>query len=64
MSVRLTAKGDRFLNDFLPGYFKAIAGLMTPLSESERKTLVRLLGKVQQHIATLRSETTAQPASA
>lgn len=64
MSVRLTAKGDRFLNDFLPGYFKAIAGLMTPLSESERKTLVRLLGKVQQHVATLRSETTAQPASA
>ena len=64
MSVLLTAKGDRFLNDFLPGYFKAIAGLMAPLSESERKTLVRLLGKLQQHIATLRSETTAQPASA
>jgi DNA-binding MarR family transcriptional regulator len=63
MSVLLTAKGDRFLNDFLPGYFKAIAGLMTPLSETERKTLVRLLGKLQQHIATLRSETTAQPAS-
>jgi DNA-binding MarR family transcriptional regulator len=64
MSVRLTAKGDRFLNDFLPGYFKAIAGLMTPLSEAERKTLVRLLGKLQQHITTLRTETTAQPASA
>lgn len=64
MSVLLTAKGDRFLNDFLPGYFKAIAGLMTPLSETERKTLVRLLGKVQQHVATLRAETTAQPASA
>ncbi len=63
MSVRLTAKGDRFLNDFLPGYFKAIAGVMTPLSEGERKTLVRLLGKVQQHIAILRSESTAQPAS-
>ncbi len=64
MSVRLTAKGDRFLNDFLPDYFKAIAGLMTPLSETERKTLVRLLGKLQQHITTLRTETTAQPASA
>lgn len=64
MSVRLTAKGDRFLNDFLPDYFKAIAGLMTPLSETERKTLVRLLGKLQQHITTLRTESTAQPASA
>jgi DNA-binding MarR family transcriptional regulator len=64
MSVRLTAKGERFLNDFLPGHFKVIAEVMSPLSETERKTLVRLLGKLQQHIATLRPETTAQPASA
>lgn len=63
MSVRLTPKGDRFLNEFLPGYFKAIAGLMAPLTEPERQTLVRLLGKVQQHAATLRGENAAQPAA-
>jgi len=51
MSVRLTRAGERFLRDFLPGHFQAITGLMSPLSETERKTLVRLLGKVQQHAA-------------
>lgn len=64
MSVLLTPKGDRFLNEFLPGYFKVITELMSPLSEAERKTLVRLLGKIQQHAATLRSESAVQPASA
>lgn len=53
MSVRLTPEGERFLGDYLPEHFQAIAALMSPLSESERKTLVRLLGKVQQHAATL-----------
>jgi DNA-binding MarR family transcriptional regulator len=62
MSVRLTPKGDRFLNEFLPEYFKAIASLMAPLTEPERQTLVNLLAKVQQHAATLRGETAAQHA--
>jgi len=48
MSVRLTPAGEKFLIGFLPGHFKAIAALMSPLSESERKTLVGLLGKIQQ----------------
>lgn len=56
MSVLLTAKGDRFLNDFLPGHFKLISGVMAPLTETERKTLVRLLGKIQQQAATLATE--------
>jgi DNA-binding MarR family transcriptional regulator len=63
MSVRLTAKGDRFLNDFLPHHFKTIASLMAPLSESERKTLVRLLGKIEQRAAALQSESAARPVS-
>ncbi len=62
MSVRLTAKGDRFLNDFLPGHFKVIAEVMSPLSENERKSLVRILTKVQAHVAALRGENAAQPA--
>jgi hypothetical protein len=39
---------------------------MSPLSETERKTLVRLLGKVQQHAATLnaaKKEAASAPAS-
>ncbi len=54
MSVLLTAKGEKFLNEFLPGHFKLIAELMAPLSESERKTLVKLLVKIQSHATTLR----------
>lgn len=63
MSVLLTAKGDRFLNEFLPGHFKVIADVMSPLSEAERKSFVRLLTKVQAHIATLRGEPAAHPAA-
>src|SRR5262245_48809294 len=47
MSVRLTARGERFLRDFLPTHFKSIATVMDTLTEAERKTLVRLLGKIQ-----------------
>ena len=64
MSVLLTAKGERFLNDFLPGHFKLISGLMAPLTESERKTLVRLLGKIQQHAATMAAESAPLTTSA
>ena len=53
MSVRLTPEGERFLVQFLPGHFQAIASLMSPLTETERKILVQLLGKVQQHASTL-----------
>ena len=53
MSVRLTPKGERFLEEFLPGHFKSIAGLMRSLSEAERKTLVRLLTKIQQQASSL-----------
>lgn len=63
MSVRLTPRGDRFLDELLPGYFKAIAALMAPLSEDERKTLVGLLGKIQLHAAVLRGEIAVQPAA-
>lgn len=64
ISVILTAKGERFLSDFLPGHFKLIAGLMATLNESERKTLVRLLGKIQQQASALRSEFSPLTASA
>ncbi len=53
MSVRLTPRGERFLAEFLPGHFRMIAEMMSTLRESERKTLVRLLHKIQQRAATL-----------
>ena len=64
MSVRLTPAGENFLAEFLPGHFQSIAKLMSPLSEAERKTLVRLLGKIQQQAAAMspRKEPAAVPA--
>lgn len=46
MTVRLTPRAGQFLRQVLPGHFRLVAGLMAPLSESERRTLVRLLAKV------------------
>lgn len=63
MSIRLTAKGERFLHDLLPGHFKVIAEMMAPLSETERRTLVRLLGKIQQHAVAFKPERASLAAS-
>jgi len=63
MSVVLTAKGEKFLQNFLPGHFKLISSLMATLSEAERKALVSLLVKVQQHATNLRAELAGQPSS-
>ena len=46
MLVHLTPKGHATLQEILPGHFKQMAAQMAPLSEHERKTLVRLLNKV------------------
>jgi DNA-binding MarR family transcriptional regulator len=45
MTVRLNPKGHALLDRVLPGHFKQMAALMAPLSEAERKTLVRLIRK-------------------
>jgi DNA-binding MarR family transcriptional regulator len=46
MLVHLTPKGHAMLQEILPGHFKQMAAQMAPLSEHERKTLVRLLNKL------------------
>ncbi len=51
MSVCLTAKGREILTAILPDHFKRMAWLMATLSESERRDLVQLLGKIQQQAA-------------
>lgn len=55
MSVHLTARGEAALRAVLPSHFKVVAGLMRPLDEHERKTLVRLLDKVAQQASQTRS---------
>jgi DNA-binding MarR family transcriptional regulator len=49
MSVLLTEKAERFLVGISPDHFKLMTRIMAPLSESERKTLVRLLTKVLEN---------------
>lgn len=51
MSVGLTPRGEALLRAILPEHFRRLAWLMEPLSETERKTFVRLLTKVMQRSA-------------
>jgi DNA-binding MarR family transcriptional regulator len=44
--VELTSRGVAFISDILPEHFRRISVLMSALSEAERRSLVRLLGKV------------------
>jgi Transcriptional regulators len=44
--VELTPSGLSFLTKILPEHFRRIAVLMEVLSEPERRTMVRLLGKI------------------
>lgn len=53
MSVHLTSKAEEFLRSFLPGHFRIHSAIMSALTENERKTLVRLLIKVQQQTAAM-----------
>ncbi|MBI5423198.1 MAG: MarR family transcriptional regulator [Opitutae bacterium] len=57
--VRLTRKAENFLTKFLPIHFRGASEVMGALTESERKTLVRLLGKIQQQVSP-RSDVPAQ----
>jgi DNA-binding MarR family transcriptional regulator len=45
--VRLTGEGRAVLDAMLPDYFQCVADILRPLSDPERKQLVRLLQKIQ-----------------
>ena len=45
--VRLTGEGRAVLDAMLPDYFQCVADILSPLSDPERKQLVRLLQKIQ-----------------
>jgi DNA-binding MarR family transcriptional regulator len=46
MCVGLTRRGEKLLAQIMPDHFRRMAWLMSPLTEGERKTFVRLLTKV------------------
>ncbi|MGA2016747.1 MAG: MarR family transcriptional regulator [Opitutaceae bacterium] len=62
MRVHMTQKGHATLREVLPLHFKRMAALMAPLSEHERKTLVRLLNKIAGRASAMAAEAQA-PAS-
>jgi DNA-binding MarR family transcriptional regulator len=49
--VSLTRKGRDFMKSILPDYFRRVSAIIHPLSEPERKQLVRLLQKLQHGLA-------------
>ena len=51
LHVRLTRRGKSFLKKLLPAYFRRVSAIIEPLSETERKQLVRLLQKIQQGLS-------------
>jgi len=53
ITISLTAAGRRFLDEMLPGHFRKVAALMANLSDSDRKRLRELLGKVRSGISVL-----------
>jgi DNA-binding MarR family transcriptional regulator len=50
-AIALTPKGEALLGAVVPDIFRRMADLTAPLSEDERRTLVRLLGKVEDGLA-------------
>jgi DNA-binding MarR family transcriptional regulator len=48
MTVHLTPRGRECLRRILPGHFQRMKELMSPLSEADRRNLVRLLHKLVQ----------------
>ena len=51
MLVHLTDKGEAFLQQLLPGYFRQVSAIMGPLDSGEQVELMRLLTKVREGIA-------------
>jgi DNA-binding MarR family transcriptional regulator len=50
MLVGLTAKGREFIEKILPDYYRRVSALMAHTTQTDRKTLVALMAKVQQGI--------------
>ncbi len=53
--VNITESGNEVMEALLPEFFRIKSELMSPLSESERKTLVKLLSKIIEKAKTMPS---------
>ncbi|MDB6169812.1 MAG: MarR family transcriptional regulator [Verrucomicrobia bacterium] len=53
MAVGLTEKARTLLHEILPDHFRRMTALMQSLDESERRTLVQLLNKIQEQAAAM-----------
>ncbi|MEO5961629.1 MAG: MarR family transcriptional regulator [Opitutaceae bacterium] len=60
-SVVITPRGEKLLKKILPAHFRQMAWLLAPLSEVERKTLVRLMTKILTRAAEKPAEALAEP---
>lgn len=60
--VSLTTEGERLLHALLPKHFQEVNAIMQALTESERKTLVRLLEKIGSRAARIAPKA-AEPAA-
>jgi DNA-binding MarR family transcriptional regulator len=63
MLVNLTPRGQERLGEVLPGHFRRMAGMMSGLSEEERKTLVGLLLKILDRASVVGSRSPFAPPS-
>lgn len=50
-TISLTAKGEALINQALPEVFQSMADLTSPLTLEERRTAVRLLGKIEDGLS-------------
>ncbi len=62
--VRLTKQGHARIEGMLPDYFECVSRVMSPLSDRERKDLVRLLQKLQEGLASANLKSSTQPIKA
>jgi DNA-binding MarR family transcriptional regulator len=53
ITLSLTANGRKLLERILPDHFRRIAGMMSKLSESDRRKMMELLGRVRQGMGAL-----------
>ncbi|MCP4899076.1 MAG: MarR family transcriptional regulator, partial [bacterium] len=51
VNIRITDTGRAFMDDFLPKHHAYMKAFSSKLSERERQTLRRLIGKLHQSIA-------------
>jgi DNA-binding MarR family transcriptional regulator len=53
ITVTLTANGRKLLERILPDHFRKIAGMMSNLSENDRRKMMELLGRVREGVSVL-----------